>query len=79
MIRRSWVQIPVGFWIFRTLNDSVDEVSSVEYAYIFMYMCAVHLKIEEASRMLRTGDLGIPLNPTDRFEVHMMSCEHHMM
>ena len=26
----------------------------------------VHLKIEENSRMLRTGDLGIPLNPVDR-------------
>ena len=28
----------------------------------------VQLKIEEASRRLRSGDLGIPLNPEDRFE-----------
>lgn len=28
----------------------------------------VQLKIEDASRRLRTGDLGIPLNPEDRFE-----------
>jgi len=28
----------------------------------------LQLKIEEASRRLRSGDLGIPLNPEDRFE-----------
>ena len=28
---------------------------------------AVHLKIEEIGRMLRTGDLGIPTNPTERY------------
>ena len=28
---------------------------------------AVHLKIEEIGRMLRTGDLGIPPNPADRY------------
>jgi len=28
----------------------------------------LQLKIEDASRRLRTGDLGIPLNPEDRFE-----------
>jgi len=27
----------------------------------------VHLKIEEIGRMLRTGDLGIPPNPADRY------------
>lgn len=30
-------------------------------------MFLVHLKIEENSRMLRTGDLGIPINPSDRW------------
>jgi len=29
-------------------------------------LSAVHLKIEEIGRMLRTGDLGIPPNPADR-------------
>lgn len=28
----------------------------------------VQLQIEEISRKLRTGDLGIPLNPEERFE-----------
>ena len=28
----------------------------------------VQLKIEEASRRLRSGDLGIALNPEDRFD-----------
>ena len=27
----------------------------------------VHLQIEEVSRRLRTGDLGIPPNPEERF------------
>ena len=27
----------------------------------------MHLKIEEIGRMLRTGDLGIPANPADRY------------
>ena len=27
----------------------------------------VHLKIEEIGRMLRTGDLGVPANPSDRY------------
>ena len=31
------------------------------------FVCAVHLKIEEIGRMLRTGDLGIPTNPTERY------------
>lgn len=29
---------------------------------------SVQLKIEEVSRRLRTGDLGIPPNPEDRFD-----------
>ena len=32
-----------------------------------VFGCAVHLKIEEIGRMLRTGDLGIPTNPTERY------------
>lgn len=35
---------------------------------VFLFFChTVHLKIEENSRMLRTGDLGIPVNPADRY------------
>lgn len=43
---------------------------------VLLYYCAilfivfgfaVHLKIEEIGRMLRTGDLGIPTNPTERY------------
>lgn len=34
---------------------------------LLLYYCAVvHLQIEENSRRLRTGDLGIPANPADR-------------
>ena len=33
---------------------------------LFLLSYIVHLKIEETSRQLRTGDLGIPLNPADR-------------
>jgi splicing factor 1 len=29
-------------------------------------MYILHLKVEEASRQLRAGDLGIPINPADR-------------
>lgn len=31
----------------------------------------VQLQIEEISRKLRTGDLGIPLNPEERFERYL--------
>lgn len=36
--------------------------------YMHLLLSSVHLKIEETSRMLRTGDLGIPPNPADRYE-----------
>lgn len=37
--------------------------------YPFLIRCfTVQLQIEEISRKLRTGDLGIPLNPEERFE-----------
>ena len=32
----------------------------------FVINVLVHLQIEENSRRLRTGDLGIPANPADR-------------
>ena len=42
----------------------------IYYTCVSLSLCVcvslVHLKIEENSRMLRTGDLGIPLNPVDR-------------
>lgn len=31
----------------------------------------MQLKIEDASRRLRTGDLGIPVNPDERFDLHI--------
>ena len=37
------------------------------FILINVYFIA-HLRIEEISRRLRTGDLGIPDNPEDRFE-----------
>ena len=37
------------------------------YCVTVMFGCAVHLKIEEIGRMLRTGDLGIPTNPSERY------------
>ena len=39
---------------------------SLSHALI-LTLPAVHLKIEEIGRMLRTGDLGIPPNPGDRY------------
>ena len=33
----------------------------------YNHFIPVHLQIEEISRRLRTGDLGIPPNPEDRF------------
>ena len=40
----------------------------VNMSYIFSCVFGlVHLQIEENSRRLRTGDLGIPINPADRF------------
>lgn len=41
----------------------------IEWVSVFLCL-SVHLKIEENSRMLRTGDLGIPDNPGDRY-VHV--------
>ena len=36
-------------------------------------LLAVQLQIEEITRRLRTGELGIPLNPDDRF-LALISC-----
>jgi len=36
----------------------------------------VQLKIEEASRRLRSGDLGIPPNPEDRLEENSRHAPH---
>lgn len=42
-----------------------------EKAYLFQ------LQIEEISRKLRTGDLGIPLNPEERFERNLHTKNDH--
>jgi splicing factor 1 len=45
-------------------------------AYTLLF--SVHLKIEENSRMLRTGDLGIPFNPSDRYVI-LSPCFLHVI
>ena len=43
------------------------------YMYNFIWsVCADHLRIEEISKMLRTGDLGIPVNPADRWALELL-------
>ena len=39
----------------------------VHYYFYFFVSLPVQLKIEEISRMLRTGELGIPDNPDERY------------
>ena len=36
----------------------------------------MQLKIEDASRRLRTGDYGIPTNPDERFEKRTSDCSN---
>lgn len=55
------------------LNAILSYISLIMFCFInnaaILTTCiTVHLQIEEISRRLRTGDLGIPPNPEDRFE-----------
>lgn len=39
----------------------------MDYLFKMRFFIIVQLQIEEISRKLRTGELGIPLNPEERF------------
>ena len=56
--------------ILNTLSLETPLIIAI-YVSIFFSSFSVHLKIEEHSRMLRTGDLGIPANPTDRYTLFL--------
>ena len=54
--------------MYRLNLESFDLILSLTYFYNELHCLTVHLQIEEISRRLRTGDLGIPANPEERFE-----------
>ena len=53
--------------LYKPKVSAIDHIHSCSNCWFFCF--PAHLRIEEISRRLRTGDLGIPDNPEDRYAI----------
>ena len=70
-----WNYISHGYFDCMLSSTLVDSVSLflIFYHYCFFFFYLAQLKIEEITRMLRTGELGIPDNPDERYILQTVS------